>query len=247
MRLLVVNPNTTASMTETIAEAARAAASAGTEVVAVNPAMGPESIEGYYDEALSLPGLLEEIARGEAAGFDAHVIACFDDSGLDAARALARAPVLGICEAAMHVASMIAGRFAVVTTLARSVPVVEALAWRYGVAARCRVRACDVPVLALEDPASGAADRIRAEIRRAIADDGAEAIVLGCAGMADLASALGEETGVPVLDGVACATRLAEALVGLGVVTSKRGGYAAPRAKRYAGALARFAPKEEQR
>ena len=106
MRLLVVNPNTTASMTATIAEAARAAASAGTEVVAVNPAMGPESIEGYYDEALSLPGLLEEIARGEAAGFDAHVIACFDDSGLDAARALARAPVLGICEAAMHVASM---------------------------------------------------------------------------------------------------------------------------------------------
>jgi allantoin racemase len=245
MRLLVINPNTSASMTDKIGHAARSVSSAGTEVVAVNPAMGPESIEGYYDEALSLPGLLEEIARGEAAGFDAHVIACFDDSGLDAARALARAPVLGICEAAMHTASLIAGRFSVVTTLARSVPVVEELARRYGVAPRCRVRACDVPVLALEDPASGAADRIRAEVRRAMEDDGAEAIVLGCAGMADLAGALADETGIPVLDGVACATRLAEALVGLGLRTSKRGGYAAPRAKRYAGELARFAPKED--
>ena len=127
MRVLIVNPNTTASMTEKIGAAARRAASPGTEVIAVNPTMGPVSIEGYYDEAFSGPGLLEEVRHGEAAGCDGHVIACFDDTGLDAARALAAGPVVGICEAAMHVATMLGGRFAVVTTLPRSVPALQAL------------------------------------------------------------------------------------------------------------------------
>ena len=87
MRILVVNPNTTARMTETIARAARGAAASGTEIVAVTSSMGPASIEGYYDEALAVPGLLVEIAEGERAGADAAIIACFDDTGLDAARA----------------------------------------------------------------------------------------------------------------------------------------------------------------
>ena len=86
VRILIVNPNTTGSMTEKIGAAGRGAASPGTEVFATNPAMGPESIEGYYDEAFSVPGLLDEIRRGEAGGFDGYVIACFDDTGLDAAR-----------------------------------------------------------------------------------------------------------------------------------------------------------------
>ena len=178
MRILIVNPNTTVSMTEKIGACARQAASPATEVAAVNPSMGPASIEGYYDEALSLPGLLEEIRRGEAAGFDGTVIACFDDTGLDAARSLAAGPVVGICEAAMHVAAMLGGGFSVVTTLARSVPALQALARRYGVADRCRVRAAGVPVLALEDPASGAVRRVEEEIARAVRDDGAECIVL---------------------------------------------------------------------
>ena len=156
MRILVVNPNTTAAMTERIGEAARSVASPDTEVLAVNPDIGPASIEGFYDEAFSVPGLLAEIRRGEAGGFDGYVLACFDDTGLDAARCVAAGPVLGICEAAMHVASMLGGRFSVITTLARSVPALEALARRYGVGERCRVRASGVPVLAFEDPASGA-------------------------------------------------------------------------------------------
>src|SRR5207245_4951726 len=69
-----------------------------------NPPVGPESIEGFYDDALAVPGLLAEIAKGEAQGVSAHVIACFDDTGLDAARALAGAPVVGIGEAAFHAA-----------------------------------------------------------------------------------------------------------------------------------------------
>ena len=243
MRLLVINPNTTASMTEKIGAAARAIAAAGTEISAVNPAHGPASIEGYYDEVFSVPGLLEEIAKGEAAGVDGHVVACFDDTGLDAARTLAAAPVVGICEAAVHLASLVAGSFSVVTTLGRSVPVLESLMLRYGMERRCRsVRAAEVPVLDLEAPGSAARDKVEAEIAAALAQDRAEAIVLGCAGMADLAAALSDRFQVPVIDGVAAAVKLLEGLAALGLRTSKNGGYASPLAKSYSGDFARFAP-----
>jgi allantoin racemase len=243
MRLLVVNPNCTASMTAKIGAAARAAAAPGTEIVAVDPGEGPVSIEGYVDEAFAVPGLLGEIRKGERDGVDAHILACFDDTGLDAARSLARAPAIGIGEAAFHMASLIAGRFSVVTTLSRSIPVIEHNLVRYGLAARCaRVRASEVPVLALEEPGSGAADMISAEIERAKAEDRAEAIVLGCAGMADLAAHLSAKHGLPVLDGVACAVKLAESLVSLGLRTSKAGAYAPPLAKTYRGRFAADAP-----
>ena len=236
MRLLVVNPNTTASMTRKIGDAARAVAAAGTEIVAVNPQSGPVSIEGYYDEAFSVPGLLAEIAKGEAAGMDAHIVACFDDTGLEAARSLAAAPVIGIGEAAFHMASLLAHRFSVVTTLERSIAAIEGNLVKYGLDRRCaRIRAAEVPVLALEDPHSDARARIDAEIRAALEQDRCEAVVLGCAGMADLANALSLAHGVPVLDGVACAVKLAEGLAALGLRTGKRGPYAAPGAKLYKG------------
>lgn len=243
MRILVINPNTTATMTRKIGAAATAAASAGTSVVAVNPNSGPASIEGYFDEAFSVPGLIDEL--GKAAGMDAYVVACFDDTGLDAARCTTSAPVIGIGEAAFHMASLIAGRFSVVTTLSRSIPAIEHNLVKYGLAARCtKVRASDVPVLDLEDAGSTARNRISEEIARALRDDHAEAIVLGCAGMTDLALALSDEHGVPVLDGVACAMKLCEALVGLGLKTSKVGAYAAPRQKLFSGMFERFSPVE---
>src|SRR6202789_4600117 len=168
MRILIVNPNTSVAMTEKIGRAARAVAAPGTEIIAVNPADGPVSIEGYYDEVFSVPGLLAEIAKGEASGVSAHIIACFDDTGLEAARSLASAPVIGIGEAAFHLASLVAHRFAVVTTLSRSIAAIETNLLKYGLDRRCaRVRACEVPVLALEDPASGARAKLSAEIERA--------------------------------------------------------------------------------
>lgn len=235
MRLTVINPNTTASMTAKIGAAARVVAAAGTQVEALQPADGPPSIEGYVDDALALPGLLALLAQCErSAPADGYVLACFDDTGLDAARCLARAPVVGIGEAAFHVAALVGQRFSVVTTLARSVPVIAHNLARYGLAARCaRVRAADLPVLALEEPGSAARRRISREIAAALRDDGADAIVLGCAGMADLAAALSAEHGVPVVDGVAAAVKLAESLAALGLATSHRGGYAAPLPKDY--------------
>jgi allantoin racemase len=238
MRIHVINPNTTAAMTATIARAAEQAAAAGTTINAVTSSTGPVSIEGYFDEALSLPGLLMEVRRGEVAGADAHVIACFDDTGLDAARQIATGPVIGIGEAAYHAAALLANRFTVVTTLARSIPALEHNLMKYGFERRAKVRAAEVPVLALEDDKSDARVRIDAEIARALAEDRAEAVVLGCAGMAKLARDLSVQHRCPVIDGVGAAVKLAEMLVALGHTTSKRGGYETGAPKAITGPLA---------
>ena len=240
MRIVIVNPNTTRAMTETIAAAARQAASPMTEIVAVQPSSGPASIEGVYDGALAVPGVIEEIHRAEASGpAAAYIIACFDDTGLDAARSAVVAPVIGIGEAAFHVASLVSNRFTVITTLARSVPIIERNLTTTGLASRCaRVRATDIPVLALDDPASNARGRISDMIDAAIRDEQADGIVLGCAGMANLAADLSAAHGLPVIEGVSAATRLAEAVIGLGLTTSKSGLWASPLPKSYGGMAA---------
>lgn len=226
MHLNIVNPNTTAAMTATIAAAAKRVARPDTVIHAVSSAFGPASIEGAYDDAFAVPGLLERIREGEAAGADAHVIACFDDTGLDAARALANAPVVGIGEAGFHAATLLSHRFAVVTTLSRSVPVLENNLLRYGLERRCaRVRATDVAVLELDNPASNARAKIGIEIARALDEDHAEAIVLGCAGMADLETRLRDTLDVPIVESVAAGVSLACTLTRLGLTTSKTGAY----------------------
>ncbi|MCZ2815206.1 aspartate/glutamate racemase family protein [Modestobacter sp. VKM Ac-2984] len=240
MLIQVVNPNTTASMTDLIGLSARAAAGPGTVVVAVHPEMGPASIESHYDEALAVPGLLAQVAVGEEAGAAGHVIACFGDPGLDAAREVATGPVVGIAEAGMRTATYLGRTFGVVTTLQRTTGRAWELAGRYGVREQCRtIRAVEIAVLALEtDPA--ARSRIAAECADVVATEGVDAIVLGCAGMADLAAELTRRVGVPVIDGVAAAVATVEGLARLGLRTGKRGEYAAPLPKRYTGALAEF-------
>ncbi|MGH6640304.1 MAG: aspartate/glutamate racemase family protein [Polaromonas sp.] len=244
MRVQLINPNTTAAMTEKMAVAARQVAAAGTQILAVQSATGPASIESATDEALALPGLLARIRAGEAAGVDAHVIACFGDPGLRAARELAAAPVIGIAEAAMQLACLVAASFSVVTTLARTVPTAQRLLEDYGMTTRCRrVRATGIAVLELEGQTTDLLRRkIGDECRLALAEDGVGAIVLGCAGMADLCTELTQALGVPVIDGVTAAVKLAEALVALRIRTSKRGDYALPSVKPYVGVMAQFAP-----
>lgn len=243
MRIKVINPNTTASMTTKLAEAARAAASAGTEIVAVNPAGGPVSIEGHYDEAVSVIGVLEEVQKGETEGFDGYVVACFGDPGLLAAREIACGPVVGIAEAAMQAASFIATGFSIVTTLGRTKVIARHLVERYGLERHCRgIHATELAVLDLEDDRSDARRIVLEQCRRALVEDGSGAIVLGCAGMADLGNCISREIGAPVLDGVAAAVKFVEALVSLGLGTSKVGDLAYPLAKPYFGGLAHLMP-----
>lgn len=232
MMIHVVNPNSTAAMTDKARIAAEACAAPGTRIMATNPPATPASIEGHADQAGAVPAMLALIATAEAKGADAHVVACFDDPGLHAAREIASGPVVGVCQAGVQVAMTIAARFSIVTTLPRSVPIIEDLVATYGAGHHCRrVRAADIPVLALEHEPERSFALIAEQVRLAAREDGAEAVVLGCAGMTDLARRLEAETGVPVIESVTAAVKLAEALAAARFLTSKVGSYAFPREK----------------
>jgi allantoin racemase len=244
MRIRVINPNTTARMTALIGSAASAVAAAGTEITPVQPSFGAPSIECHLDDVWAAAGVAEQVRLGEVESADAYVIACFGDPGLHAARELARGPVIGIAEAAFHAASLVATGFSVVTTLTRTCVIAEHLVLQYGFERRCRgIHGTDIAVLELEDPASDAYARILASAQRALEHDRSGAIVLGCAGMADLCHRLQAALGVPVIEGVAAAVKFAEALVSMGVGTSKRGDYAPPLVKDYTGLAAPFSPR----
>lgn len=237
MHIHLINPNTTAGMTATIRDAGVTIAASGTRVTASQPDSGPVSIEGHFDEAISAVGVAEEIMRMDRESpADAYVIACFGDPGLLAAREITRAPVIGIAEAAFHMAALISTRFSVVTTLGRTVIIAEHLLDQYGFSHHCRrVRAAEIPVLDLEDDGDRALEKIIEESRRARDEDGIGAIVLGCGGMANLTDTISREVGLPVVEGVTASVKLAEALVGLGLATSKVGDLAFPRAKTFTG------------
>ncbi len=243
MKILLINPNTSQAMTQSLGASAAAVAAPGMQVIARCPANGPVSIEGHYDEAVGAVGMLEVLRAAEAEGFDATIIACFGDPGLLAAREIARGPVIGVAEAAMRAASFVATGFSVVTTMTRTCIIAEHLVDRYGVRPYCRgIRGTDIPVLALEEPGSDAYARILAECRAALQHDRSGAIVLGCAGMTGLCERLTIELGVPVIDGVTVAVKFAEALVSLKLSTSKVGDLAYPLAKEYRGTFTHLAP-----
>ncbi|WP_270887175.1 aspartate/glutamate racemase family protein [Pedococcus sp. 5OH_020] len=239
IRLTVVNPNTTQSMTDLVEAQARLVAGADTVVTGRTPTMGPASIESHYDEALAVPGLLEVVRADHDA--DAFVLACFGDPGLDAAREAASRPVIGIAEAAMKTASLLGRSFSVVTTMSRTVGRAWDLTRTYGLERQCAgVHACDIPVLELEEDRARTYAVILSFAKSALAQDGSDAIVLGCAGMAGLPELLTDELGVPVVDGVAAATVLAEGLVRMGLRPSTHGELAPPPPKTYMGVLSQF-------
>lgn len=220
MQLRFINPNTTVSMTDKVLAAARSAAgardvaSAHLQISAATSQRGPAAIQGEADGQAALPGLLDEIDRALADRVDVVAIACFDDTGIAEARLRAGdIPVLGIGQAACLACLLRGQRFSVVTTLAVSIPVIEANLQRAGLVAGCnRVRASGVAVLELEEAAGDAEQRVASEIERALDEDGSDAIVLGCAGMADLAARFTSRFGVPVVDGVVAAVQLVPAL-----------------------------------
>jgi allantoin racemase len=168
--------------------------------------------------------------------YDAVVLAGFGEHGRDGLQELIEPPVVEICEAAAHVAMMIARSFSVVTTLPRSVPAIEDRLKLAGLADRCAsVRASGMSTLEVDTDPRGAVRGIVDQARIAVQRDHAEAICLGCAGLAGLEEAVTAELGVPVIDGIGAAVRLAEALVGLGLATSKVSTYAPPDPKQITG------------
>ncbi len=230
MRILLINPNTSEEFTKRVQAIADRYAFPGTTAVAMNPTAGPRSIEGIYDELLSSPGTLE-LAISHMNDFDAFVIACYSDHPtIYALREITEKPVLGIAEASMYVACMLGYSFSVVTTNEEWEPLLRDAVRHYGLADRCAsVRSTRMPVLALEQSSPvETTNLILKTARQAIDEDDAEVICLGCAGMAGMDKELQAALGVPVLDGVVCALKLLEGLVGCGVRTSKKRAYAQP-------------------
>ena len=237
MKIKLINPNTTQSMTDSIYNMAVRYADADTEITAVSPLTGPDSIECYVDEYLAVPGVIQEVIKGDKEeNADAFIIACFGDPGLAAARDVTEKPVLGICESAITTAKFIAPYFSVVSVLDRSRKVTEDVVKAYGAESFCRsIRTTGLSVLEFGKNPEKGLKALAEQGRRAVEEDGAECILLGCAGFVDFVDRLREELGVPVLDGVMPAVKLAEALVKMNVKTSKANTWKAPEVKEIKG------------
>ena len=230
MRILVLNPNTSASMTAEIAQAARAAAAAHTHIDCLAPRFGSTAIDSSAESYLSAVGVMDVVASLTAAGrfdYDAVILAGFGEHGKDALQEMLAVPVFDIAECAAHVAHLVGRRFSVITTLTRSIAPIEDRLLLAGLTAHCTsVRACGLGTAEVDADPDGAVAAIVAEAARAVAEDGVDVICLGCAGMAGVTSAISAKVGVPAIDGVAAAVALAQAVVGLGLSTSKAGVYA---------------------
>jgi allantoin racemase len=247
MRIQIINPNTTASFTALNLDAGRSAAGPGTEIVARQPGAGTPSVESHVDEAVATLGIIEAVQAGEADGVDGHVIACFGDTGLGAAREAARGPVVGMTEAALYAAALIAPLFAIITLPRRTRVFAERALWHAGLERRCpRIRAIEVDVLHCEDETERVFDAFVVEALRAIAEDHAEAIILGCAGLGPLLAPLTQRLRVPVIEGVGAAVTQVEGLLRLGLNTSRTGAWGPPPTKSMSGFAAKLlAPAHE--
>ncbi|WP_237182235.1 aspartate/glutamate racemase family protein [Roseomonas marmotae] len=224
MRILVANANTTEAITRLCAEAARAAAAPGTDILPATPRFGPAVISSRAENVIAGHALLELLAD-HAGQVQAVVLAVSHDTALEAARQLMPCPVVGMTEAACLTACMVGGRFGLLTL--GGVETYRELIARHGLSARLSglEGLAATPQDAVAEPA-----RVEAMVLEGIArlvEGGADAVVLGGAALAGMAARLGPRAPVPLLDGIACAVKLAEALVGLGL-PRPRGGSLAP-------------------
>ncbi len=231
MRILVVNPNTSNSMTQAIGDIARRYASPGSEIVALSARYGASSIDSSFESLLSAVAVMDRVST-YVGDFDAVVLAGFGEYGREGVQEISAAPVFDIAECSAHVAQLIGRSYSVVTTLSRSIAAIEDRLAVAGLTARCAsVRAAGLSTSDVERDPEQAMRKIVETARVAVEVDGAEVLCLGCAGMAGLDEAIAGELGVPVVDGVAAGVRLAEAVVGLGLSTSRVCTYAAPEPK----------------
>jgi allantoin racemase len=196
-----------------------------TEIDVVNIDMGPASIESHYDEVLAAYHITEKVKQAEADGADGVFVDCFGDPGVDASRELVRIPVVGGFQPAALTASLIAGRWSVVTVLKSVLPMIQDLSRKLGVDRNvASIRDIDTPVLELSDKKI-LEQRLLKHSEAAVREDGAEAIVLGCTGMLGLAQTLEKqlrEQGlpVPVVDPTASAIGYLELLFRSGLAQS---------------------------
>ena len=198
---------------------------------------GTVSIEDSYDEALNIPYILEKIRAAETEQYSAVVIDCFGDPGLEAARELVRIPVVGPAQSASHLAAQLAPRFSIINTVPEFAHIDHELMIKYGLTQQlASVVTVDIPVLALESQRRRTVYAMVRAAEKAVRQDGAQAIVLGCTGMSSLVAAMetrlvAKGLHVPIVEPLRAAVYTAVALV-LADLTHSKQAFMPPRAKR---------------
>jgi allantoin racemase len=230
MKLLVLNPNSSETVTAAIMESARRGASAGTELVPVTTKGGTRNIDSAFGDYLSgafmLRTALEAVAVVKP---DAVVLAGFGRVGIDALKEALASPVVSIAEASMAVACLLGHRFTTLTMLQQFIPYQEDLVRYYGFEARCAsVRAINVNVEECVTNREKTLRELKEQIGKIVAEDRAEVVILACAGLCGYDTELSRLAGVPVLDPVAVGVKVAESLVALGLSHSKVRKFATP-------------------
>ncbi len=228
MKLLLINPNVTEAVTDLMATEARHSASPDTGITAVTASFGTQYVENRVEAAIAGHAVLDVLAA-HMAGYDAAIIAAFGDPGLAAAREFADIPIFGIEESALLTAWTLGRRIAIVCLTPRLGRWYQECAEEHGLAGRLvSVRPLDVPIRDIARAKHELRAQLLAECQRAIELDAAEVIIFGGGPIAGLAREVASEIAVPVLDGVSCAVRLAEAIVGLQPRPPSRGSFARP-------------------
>lgn len=232
MKILVINPNSSKSVTDHIRSELMRIKRVDTEVTVVNPDHGPVSIESAYDETLAAYHTMDLVKKANAEGYDAIVLACFSDPGLDAAKEISDIPVVGIEEATLHMAAMLGHRFSIMTGMRRRIPTREWHVKLRGVeSSYASSPSLDMPVLEMDANPEKAKKRILELARKCVEEDRAEVIVLGCAGLAGYAEDIERELGAVVLDPTSVAFKVAEAMADLKLRHSKAGRFSKPPVK----------------
>ena len=226
MKIKIIMPFQITIIDEATERTAKQYASEGTEIICVHPEKAPEKIAGQYDEALAVPGLLEEVGKAGDEGFDGILISCFGDPGLKPARELAHIPVVGTCEPCMLIGAALAQRFSVITVPPNLVCMAEDMAKLLGVyekLASVRHLGVEAYTLGTEE----LIERTYEESVKAIEQDRAHALVLGCTCLLDVAIPLHKKLietkdyDVPVIDPVGAPVKFLESLIALGLSQSK--------------------------
>ncbi len=191
--------------------------SSGSQIDVLAVTEGPLSIESYYDEFISVPETLKLIVDVERRGYDAGIIGCYGDPGIDAARELVRIPVVGPGESAMLVACCLAEKFSIITVLPNALPALRKQVRALGLESHlASVRSIGIPVLELRARFEEAKKAMIEEGSRAIDNDDAHALILGCMseGFLGVAEEMSRNLGVPVVNPVKVSVKMAELLVG---------------------------------
>lgn len=228
MRLLLVNPNISDSVSDLIRDEARRSASAGTEVEVHTAPFGVAYIETRF-EALVGAYATAQVAAENIERFDAVVVAAFGDPGLTGLRELLPVPVTGMTEAALATAHLLGHRISIIAISQRIQAWYREVVESHGFGDRlASIRALDRPISAIGGVQQEHAQALKALAERAVIEDGAEVIVLAGAPLAGLARSLQGQLPVPVVDGVSSAVRHAETLVALRPGRAQRGSFALP-------------------